>query len=304
MNLPEQCAVDTFSQEPRHSISAYAPAYADEHSPAKRRKVAADEASYRHQLGAKDGEIRATGGLSQADDLNLALGIFDIGLRHSSPKVLMKLMMLADQRDKSSCSKVASIHEVGYRQSEPRDRCALGDLTTEHIKSHLQKYRSHFKRSSSEFLELYQKTIQPSFYQSNWAEGGTEDHDVGELTTCGNVVQSQDARMAMVHENDFNMEQDLSRESFALQQALIHQQLRLQVTLQQVALASTRTQVALMEGVDNAVQVQTQHEGSSDDLALAGGRGHLPSHLQLDPSSLVAKAVGQLRPCSHGGVAV
>ncbi|CAN0103586.1 unnamed protein product, partial [Laminaria digitata] len=60
----------------------------------------------------------------QANDLSdratgsFAAAIFELGLKHSSPKVLMKLMPPKAER-----------------------------LTTEHIKSRLQKYRLHAHRS-------------------------------------------------------------------------------------------------------------------------------------------------------------
>ena len=64
---------------------------------------------------------------------DLACAIFELGLRHSSPKVLMGLM------------------------SE------VSELTSEHIKSHLQKYRIHHDRSKEEFLTFYRDYVQELF---------------------------------------------------------------------------------------------------------------------------------------------
>ena len=56
----------------------------------------------------------------------LLQSVFSCGLRHSSPKVLLAIMR------------------------ESTDTDTIG-LTTEHIKSHLQKYRLNFEKSSEEF---------------------------------------------------------------------------------------------------------------------------------------------------------
>lgn len=54
---------------------------------------------------------------------------------------------------------VQAIFEMGLRQSSPKVLVPLlphvTDLNTEHIKSHLQKYRIHHQRSKAEFLEFY-----------------------------------------------------------------------------------------------------------------------------------------------------
>eukprot|EP00752_Nemacystus_decipiens_P018239 g16367.t1 len=68
--------------------------------------------------------------------------IFELGLKHSSPKVLMKLM--------------------------PKKAVAL---TTEHIKSRLQKYRLHAQRSKEEFLEFFNLRLQAKFADFLQKEG-------------------------------------------------------------------------------------------------------------------------------------
>lgn len=62
-----------------------------------------------------------------------AAAIFDLGLKYSSPKILMSLMP------------------------------EYSSLTTEHIKSHLQKYRIHMSRSKEEFLQFYDMNMRDSF---------------------------------------------------------------------------------------------------------------------------------------------
>lgn len=61
--------------------------------------------------------------------------IFELGLAHSSPKVLMNYMPQAVERG----------------------------LSSEHIKSHLQKYRIHHERSKEEFISYYNQYIKEQF---------------------------------------------------------------------------------------------------------------------------------------------
>eukprot|EP01041_Mallomonas_annulata_P002481 gene2481-4827_t len=64
-----------------------------------------------------------------------AAAIFDLGLKLASPKILMQLMPEYES------------------------------LTTEHIKSHLQKYRIHGDRSKEEFLQYYEENMRDLFQQ-------------------------------------------------------------------------------------------------------------------------------------------
>lgn len=70
-----------------------------------------------------------------------AAAIFELGLKNSSPKILMPLM--------------------------PSET----NLSTEHIKSHLQKYRIHRQRSKDEFFEFYNNYMKETFQQWESAEG-------------------------------------------------------------------------------------------------------------------------------------
>lgn len=71
--------------------------------------------------------------LPREHEAAFATAIFELGLKHSSPKVLFPLM--------------------------PRGV----PLSTEHIKSHLQKYRIHRPRSKEEFQAFYDSSIKDSF---------------------------------------------------------------------------------------------------------------------------------------------
>ena len=67
--------------------------------------------------------------LTTDQEIELANCIFEIGLKHSSPKVLIALMPF------------------------------YPNLNTEHIKSHLQKYRIHYSKSRDEFIQYYINNI-------------------------------------------------------------------------------------------------------------------------------------------------
>jgi SHAQKYF class myb-like DNA-binding protein len=65
---------------------------------------------------------------------------------------------------------IAAIFEIGLKNSSPKLLIPLlptsnVDLSTEHIKSHLQKYRVHAKRSREEFELFYRTHVQESFAQ-------------------------------------------------------------------------------------------------------------------------------------------
>merc|ERR1712146_454809 len=70
-----------------------------------------------------------TCGMSEEEELALATAIFELGLKYSSPKVLLELM--------------------------PKD----AGLNTEHLKSHLQKYRTNRERSRQEFRLYHEDFI-------------------------------------------------------------------------------------------------------------------------------------------------
>lgn len=81
----------------------------------------------------------------------LASAIYDLGLKISSPKVLLTLM--------------------------PQ----LKELTTEHLKSHLQKYRIHIDRSRAEFLDFYQSVIKEKINQFEQYQGFERGQSQGKM---------------------------------------------------------------------------------------------------------------------------
>jgi hypothetical protein len=84
--------------------------------------------------------------------------VFELGLKHSSPKVLMSLMPL------------------------------FTNLHSEHLKSHLQKYRIHHERSKDEFLAFYNEFMRDDFHA--WEERkGWESRPVKKSNTSLTVVE-------------------------------------------------------------------------------------------------------------------
>ncbi len=73
--------------------------------------------------------------------------IFKVGLKTCSPKVLLSLM------------------------PPDEDHC----LHTEHIKSHLQKYRKNSSRSVDDFTNFYNTELKPKFREWDRAEGWTSE---------------------------------------------------------------------------------------------------------------------------------
>jgi len=147
--------------------------------------------------------------------------IFEIGLRNSSPKVLMQLMPRTNQ------------------------------LTTEHIKSHLQKYRLHYARSKEEFLQYYDMHLRQGFEEFVRSEGwrGTADlltkvrqtmfetETDGADVSDGGDIDCQSQPTASVTLDDIPIEtiQELNDQ-------IVHEQMQLQATLQQHIMVQTRLQ--------------------------------------------------------------
>jgi len=82
-------------------------------------------------------------------DMEIAIACFELGLKHSSPKVLLGLM----------------------------PDSATAGLTSEHLKSHLQKYRLNSGRSKDEFKTLFRNQIREAF--AGWIDGQGGGHGLG-----------------------------------------------------------------------------------------------------------------------------
>ena len=88
---------------------------------------------------------------------DFSTAVFELGLKHSSPKVLMSLMPL------------------------------FTNLHSEHLKSHLQKYRIHHERSKDEFLAFYNEFMRDDFLA--WEERkGWESRPVKKSNTSLTLV--------------------------------------------------------------------------------------------------------------------
>lgn len=77
-------------------------------------------------------------------DMEIAIACFELGLKHSSPKVLLGLM----------------------------PDSATNGLTSEHLKSHLQKYRLNSGRSKDEFKTLFRNQVREAFAVWIAGQGG------------------------------------------------------------------------------------------------------------------------------------
>ncbi|KAL3663124.1 transcription, DNA-templated [Phytophthora oleae] len=116
------------------SVVAAAPAPAASSSSSRRRKADAVAATGEDKPPPKQRKYeRKTKRFIWPDDLHrlFVAAIFDVGLKNASPKALLTLMEAAGPNS---------------------------GLTTEHLKSHLQKYRLNYERSRMEFLEYYDRS--------------------------------------------------------------------------------------------------------------------------------------------------
>jgi SHAQKYF class myb-like DNA-binding protein len=121
-------------------------------------------------------------------EMEFASAIFDLGLKHASPKILIPLM--------------------------PQD----ANLNTEHIKSHLQKYRIHKQRSKEEFQQFYEKFIKDLFqvWESRrcWEQfmSANAQNNSGSHHSAQTLSESS-SRSAMVNDDDIKEEESLRDES-------------------------------------------------------------------------------------------
>lgn len=105
-----------------------------------------------------------------------AAAIFELGLKHSSPKIIM-VRFNTDSSFRYVLVFVFStfLHfSFALQPLMPEDT----NLSTEHIKSHLQKYRIHKQRSKEEFLAFYNEHIKDSFQEWEATKGWkSSSHD-------------------------------------------------------------------------------------------------------------------------------
>lgn len=112
--------------------------------------------------------------------IDLATLIFDIGLKTASPKIIMSLM--------PACS----------------------SLKSEHIKSHLQKYRIQHTRSQEEFLNFFNENILSSFLKyerENYAELSLQHSYKGDPTTsrAAEIILAKYTPVSYANPNTINL---------------------------------------------------------------------------------------------------
>jgi hypothetical protein len=99
--------------------------------------------------------------------------VFELGLKHSSPKVLMSLMPM------------------------------FTNLHSEHLKSHLQKYRIHHERSKDEFLAFYNEFMKDDFLA--WEQRkGWEAKSVKKGCSSSLIDQSSSTSYSLPNINSIN----------------------------------------------------------------------------------------------------
>jgi len=219
-----------------------------------------------------------------------AVAVFEIGLRQSSPKVLKSLMMPTE------------------------------GLTTEHIKSHLQKYRLHYERSKDEFLGHYQKYLRldpqttvnclqeahplsdsspqddsrliTDRTKKNAVESTTID-DIKTKTQIGDgpnlyCDQAEISELAAKEKRELAQLQRIQ----AIHNQLVHEQLELQNTLQaqmheQLQLQAElntlmREATAATQSQDNSIQQQSLPEQPTDQTTTVKN-GRTGPEVKLEP---------------------
>ncbi|CAM9481218.1 unnamed protein product [Choristocarpus tenellus] len=151
---------------PRNSVEGKTGSLGGMSRPKKRRRGGDQDDSYFEWT-----EELMESGLPPRSWGTFAKTIFELGLKHSSPKVLMKLMPTSE------------------------------GLTTEHIKSHLQKHRLHSNRSKDEFLEFFDLSMKERYREfcttKGWRnlpphspEGEPDEDDRTDSSETEKVLQS------------------------------------------------------------------------------------------------------------------
>ena len=95
-------------------------------------------------------------------DEGLVAAIFELGLKHASPKTLLSLMP------------------------------SNASLTTEHIKSHLQKHRLYPVRSILDFLSFYNEHMRDSFNRFLANSDVSDDQNYVPISKSNNIRQESD----------------------------------------------------------------------------------------------------------------
>mmetsp|Transcript_2589 Transcript_2589/g.4114 ORF Transcript_2589/g.4114 Transcript_2589/m.4114 type:complete len:245 (-) Transcript_2589:269-1003(-) len=189
-------------------------------------------------------------------EADFVASVFEIGLRNSSPKVLMQLMPLTNS------------------------------LTTEHIKSHLQKYRLHYTRSKEEFLQYYDSHLKRDFEdfvsQEGWrnteallaqANGMDTEGDGGgsSAATTGQEPGDEDEN-ALVDDLD-EVPIEVIQE---LNDKIVHEQMQLQATLQHHIMVQTRLQKAMHDQLKKLRSDSGGGGGANGPSPTAGGGARGP----------------------------
>jgi len=145
-------------------------------------------------------------------EMEFATTIFELGLKHSSPKVLIPLM--------------------------PRGV----PLNTEHIKSHLQKYRIHRSRSKEEFQDYYDKNMKDLFRswdnRHGWEANQHNGARIGTLFSSSNLQsQNTSTEVDYNHTSGYDLSDTVTTED--LKHIQLRQKLKQLSELQAALMEST-----------------------------------------------------------------
>ncbi|OQR85936.1 hypothetical protein ACHHYP_11163, partial [Achlya hypogyna] len=233
--------------------------------------------------------------------------VFDVGLKNASPKALLTLM------GSSACS---------------------SGLTTEHLKSHLQKYRLNYDRSRVEFLKFYDESVSEAAKQhkrkgkvvqqgavsslfpicptskkrktsDDAVDDGSSDDEEDEkvakvVATTQNITRQLDVQAKTLH-MQAQFQEEIQQQLY--EQALLQRQL--QERLSQVTMAKGITESALNAARSAAARSSTAPAPSSNPVSKATApshRHHAPSPHQNQFSHHLA-ALSQLGPSGDPGSA-
>lgn len=179
-------------------------------------------------------------------EAEFASAIFELGLTYSSPKVIIPLMP------------------------------TVAGLNTEHIKSHLQKYRIHKPRSKEEFLAFYERYLKDSFSAWEKKRGWECSNDRQARTTSPNhahanplggpglILESSSSISTHILAGDHNHSKHLTNDD----QDRVHKKLRKLYDLEQLLI---RSNSLLQEWKVHTMEILESNSDLRQELTAAAG---------------------------------
>lgn len=144
-------------------------------------------------------------------------------------------------------------------------------LTTEHIKSHLQKYRLHYERSKEEFLGHYRKYLRLDRGDGTTARAGDEDADHDDRLPHHRAPVAAATLTAL--RDDTNADGDRTRRDREMTQLIRVQNLHNQLVHEQLELQSS-----LQARIHEQLQMQAELNELMRDCAAVFGNDTADTH--------------------------